>query len=67
MRVNLTELANEIEAAIQNGTISSLPQFANVDPESKLNVAKATVAAYREAIRRQTKDAKGYDPYNHRG
>lgn len=51
-RSSLHQQADEIEAAIKAGTVRELPMFAQVDPSSVLNVARATVAAYRENERR---------------
>ncbi len=51
-RSTLRQQADHIEAAIKAGTVHAMPMFAQVDPASLLNVARATVAAYRENERR---------------
>lgn len=48
MRISLHAEAEKIERAIKEGALDTLTEFKDVYPDSRLAVAKATIAAYRE-------------------
>lgn len=54
--IDLAKLADGIENAIKMDTLHAMPQFADVPMESRKDVALATVAAYREQLKRNEQE-----------